>query len=124
MKQVFSFFVAAFLFISASSFTTNVLHKSDRDNDQRIEVVFTRNLKYNDLVQIKRDLAANGISIEYLKLEFDKKRNLKKIEFIVECNDGFTGKASTSNLSSGKKFGFYRDFDEDSNNRFFAGFFR
>ncbi|MFT3910789.1 MAG: hypothetical protein QM737_15335 [Ferruginibacter sp.] len=119
MKQIISCLLAAFVFISASSFNL----KKNEPEKERIEIVFTRNMKYADLVNIKKDLFAKGIFIEYRVLEFDKKRNLKKIGFFVDCNDGFTGSAITSHFVKTNKFGFYRDYDDKANTHFYAGYF-
>ena len=91
---------------------------------ERIEVVFTHNMKYADLNKIKEDLLAKGIVIEYLSIEFDKNKNLKMIEFEVDCKDGFSGKAKTSQFSKDQKFGFYRDYTEKSKTPFGVGFFK
>lgn len=90
-------------------------------NRERIEVVFTTDLKYDDLAKIKNDLFEKGLILEYLSLEFDKNKKLKKIKFFVDCKDGYSGSACTTHLSKEKKFGFYRDYTENSRIHFFAG---
>ena len=119
MKQIISCLFAGFLFISTSSFS----FKGSDPAKEKIEIVFTRDMKYTDLVNIKKELFAKGIFIEYRILEFDSKRNLKKIGFFVDCKDGFTGSAMTTHFIKGNKFGFYRDYNEKASTQFYAGYF-
>jgi hypothetical protein len=75
------------------------------------------------LVKIKEDLLEKEISLEYSMLQFDRKKQLKRVEFFVDCKEGFSAHAGTAHFSKDKKFGFYRDYDENSKTPFFAGFF-
>lgn len=86
----------------------------------RIEVVFTRQMRFNDLVKIKLDLGDQGISLDYQSLAFDAQGGLAALSFRVNCNDGFSGSASNSSLAGGGTFGFYRDYS-NVNNPFGAG---
>ncbi len=81
MKQLYSFIIVASVLNSVNGFTTVAPYKKHVNNNPKVEVVFTNGLKCNDLVKIKQNLIEKGISIEYSKLEFDKKMQLKKIEF-------------------------------------------
>lgn len=90
-------------------------------DDNRIQVVFTRHLKFNDLVKIKLDMAEAGITLDYKKLEFDENGGLMAIAFVVDCNDGFSGGASNYQISNNSKFGFFRDYNEESKTPFGTG---
>jgi len=120
MKQLFSVLLAATLFISASSFT-NKLHRSKLPEKSKIEVVFNRQLDFNDIVKIKLDLSQKGIVINYKSLAFDENGKLKSIDFYVDCKDGFSGEASESNLLNQSRFGFYRDYSKDTKSPFGTG---
>lgn len=104
-----SIFIIAVLIISTSSFTNNIPDQKP-GNDKRIEVVFNRQLDFNDLVKIKMDLSQKGITINYTSLAFDEAGHLEAIRFFVDCHDGFSGSAGEVNLSNQSRVGFYRDY--------------
>ena len=72
-----------------------------------IEIHFNSQLKADDLEDIKMRLAAINISIEYPKVEFNKKGKLKSLEFKVDCNDGFKGSAWSPRISKRMNVYFY-----------------
>ena len=120
MKQLFSVLLLITFFLSTSSFTNN----SDKNSffeKSKIEVVFNRQLDFNDLVKIKLDLSQKGIVINYKSLAFDENGKLKSIDFYVDCKDGFSGGASENNLSNQSRFGFYRDYTKDAKSPFGTG---
>jgi hypothetical protein len=117
MKKIISLLLLITILSPANSFSQK------KPAEERVEIVFTHDLKYTDLIAIKQNLLEKGIFIEYRRLEFDKKKKLKKIGFFADCKDGYFGTASTSKLTSEKKFGFYRDYGENSTTHFYAGFF-
>jgi len=92
-----------------------------RLSDNRVQVVFTRDLKFNDLVKIKLDMADNGITLDYKKLEFDENGGLMAIDFKVDCHDGFSGSASSNQISNNSRFGFFRDYNDDVESPFGTG---
>ncbi len=109
MKKLLSLFIITVLIISTSSFT-NIIPGHKHGNDKRIEVVFNRQLDFNDLVKIKMDLSQKGITINYKSLIFDENGHLQAIRFFVDCHDGFSGTAGDENLSNQSRVGFYRDY--------------
>lgn len=109
MKKLVSIFIIAVFIISTSSFTNNIPAQNS-GNDKRIEVVFNRQLDFNDLVKIKMDLSQKGITINYNSLVFDESGHLEAIRFFVDCHDGFSGSAGDVNLSNKSRVGFYRDY--------------
>jgi hypothetical protein len=96
---------------------------SDSQKDkERVEVVFTNKQTNLDLMNIKKDLSSKGISIDFIKLEFDSLKFLCEIDFYVNCNDGYKGKAKCNfKLNPPKKFGFYRDYSKNAKNPFRCG---
>ena len=120
MKQLFSVLLLVTFFLSTSSFTNNS-HKNQFGEKSKIEVVFNRQLDFNDIVKIKLDLSQKGIVINYKSLAFDENGKLKSIDFYVDCKDGFSGGASENNLSNQSRFGFYRDYTKDAKSPFGTG---
>ena len=56
-------------------------------------MTFNSKLKFNDLVKIKLDLAERGITIQYKKIVYSEFDEWKELSFVVDCNDGYKGKA-------------------------------
>ncbi len=84
----------------------------------RVEVIFTNKLTFDDLVKIKADLKAKNITIVYQKIEFDKEKHLSAINISVDCNDGFKGSVSSKPLTNDNKVRFCRDFSKKSKEPF------
>jgi hypothetical protein len=120
MKQLFSVLLLVTFFLSTSSFTNNP-HKNKFLEKSKIEVVFNRQLDFNDIVKIKLDLSQKGIVINYKSLAFDENGKLKSIDFFVDCKDGFSGEAYDNNLLNQSHFGFYRDYSKDAKSPFGTG---
>jgi len=89
-----------------------------------VDISFNSNLDTKDLEDIKEQLAALNITIEYISLEFNKKGKLKAIDFKVDCNDGFSGSASTKQMSKKHHAYFYRDYNENVKSPFGTGISR
>jgi hypothetical protein len=81
----------------------------------RVEVFFTRKMRFNDLVKIKLDMADQGIFLDYQSLEFDAQGELSSIRFFVNSLDGFSGGASSNSLTNKNTFGFFRDYGNAAN---------
>ena len=120
MKQLFSVLLLVTFFLSTTSFT-NDSHKNQFNEQSKIEVVFNRQLDFNDIVKIKLDLSQKGIVINYKSLAFDENGKLKSIDFYVDCKDGFKGGASDNNLLNQTRFGFYRDYSKGAESPFGTG---
>src|SRR5687768_4220565 len=112
MKQLSALLLITVV-ITSSSFSIS--------NPGKVEVVFNRQLNFNDLVKIKMEIADKGILLDYKRMEFDNNGKLKSISFKVDCKDGFSGSASSEELSNDSRFGFYRDYSKDAASPFGTG---
>lgn len=121
MKCLKNFFPILMLFIVMSGFEIMDPFEGRNVNENRIEVIFDRTLKFNDLVKIKLDLSEKGIVLDYNKLEFDENGGLKTIDFNVDFKDGFSGHAAKTPLTNQSKFGFFRDYAEGAVSPFGTG---
>ncbi|HEY1113788.1 MAG TPA: hypothetical protein VGE66_09505 [Chitinophagaceae bacterium] len=119
MKQVFSFLLAAVLTLSMSS----VKAGPARPGEEKVEVIFSRQMTFADLVKIQKELADKGIVLDYRKLEFDGEGKLLAIHFLVDCGDGFTGDAQRR-LTYDGRFGFFRDYAQNAQTPFGTGNFQ
>jgi len=120
MKSKILLIPALLLFIiAASSFVPG--NGSAMEKNERIEVIFTRNMKINDLVKVKSDLEEQGITLSYKLLRFDDEDRLSGIAFKVDCHDGFKGSASNTSLRYDDRIGFYRDYRPGSSSPFGTG---
>lgn len=117
MKQLFSFLLAAVLTLSMSSVKAGPARPGE---EPKVEVVFSRQMTFADLVQIQKELAAKGIVLDYRKLEFDGEGKLLAIHFVVDCGDGFKGDAQRR-LSYDSRFGFFRDYAKNAITPFGTG---
>ncbi len=88
----------------------------------KIEVYFQRHHTQQDLNNIKEELAVMGIEIEYENVEFDRKGRLSSLGIRVNCKDGFSGTAMTSQVPEDLSFGFVRDYREGAAVPFGIGF--
>jgi hypothetical protein len=86
-----------------------------------VVVIFTRTLKFADLMKIKHDVAKKGITVDYRNLEFDENGYLQGIDFVVDCNDGNKGSAKNLKLTSQDKFGFCRKYSKNAKFYFSTG---
>lgn len=121
MNHLTKTLIILLVFITVSGFALSSVSNEKIIKEGRIEVIFNRLTKFNDLVKIKLDLAEKGITLEYKKLEFDENGGLLSINFNVDCNDGFKGSSQNLNLTNQNKFGFYRDYSKTSTSAFGTG---
>ncbi len=77
---------------------------------RRVEVFFTHAHSQSDLMNIKAELGAQKILLDYNKMEFDADGHLTVLEFTVDCQDGFKGSAKSADITDAQTFGFYRDY--------------
>ncbi len=102
-------------------------HQSILQSKGRIQIAFTNELTFEDLISIKKDLKDKDITIDYIKIEFDKKNKLLALDCEVNCNDGYKGSFSINNLNSSnkeKRIGFYRDYSKKTKKPFGTGFLK
>lgn len=78
---------------------------------RRMEVLFSNTHTKTDLMNIKAELGAQKILLEYTHTAFDANGRLTEIAFTVDFRDGFKGSASTDKVPAADegKFGFFRD---------------
>lgn len=80
---------------------------------RRVEVFFQHSHTLTDLNNIKAELGAQKILVDYTHMEFDDEGHLKALKFTVDCQDGYNGSASTDEVPSDLTFGFIRDYRAD-----------
>lgn len=119
MKNVFRS-LPVFVFAIVSGFTLVAIDNSFEEKE-RIEVSFNRKMEFNDLVKLKLDLAEAGITIQYRLLEFDEQGGLESLDFRVDCNDGFSGSAKSTEIFNQTRWGFYRDYRKNAESPFGTG---
>jgi hypothetical protein len=110
IKLVFVTLVCIALF----SFTISSFAYNKVKNENSISVVFNAKMNFDSLVAVKSELKEKGITIMYRSIEFDENNYLRKIDFFVDCNDGFKGSAYTDKLSNDYRFGFCRDYEKNT----------
>lgn len=129
-----SVLLITFLFVSLLSvnaqsdnpeFIKSLVIERNPDNSvQRVEAAFSHRLNLDSLVQIRKDLQAIDIVVNYKKLEFDIHGLLASITFQVISNDGFSGTLEIKSLderSADRRVGFYRDYTSDAKSPFGTG---
>jgi hypothetical protein len=89
---------------------------------EKIEVIFTNKLNFDDLVKIKEELKLDKITLIYKRLEFDEENHLKGISFSVDCNDGFKGNGGYEELTNENNIGFCRDYSGKVEMPFLIGY--
>ncbi len=105
--------------LSAYSFMPGQAAANEKND--RIEVLFTRNMSFNDIVKVKLDMAERGITLNYKLLRFDDEGRLMSISYEVDCHDGFKGSAVNHRIGYNDRFGFYRDYRSESSSPFGTG---
>jgi len=86
-----------------------------------VEISFNTSLDFNDLSELKNQLSKLNIDLKYQILEFNEEGKLKRISFKVNCNDGFSGSASSEQLLNKSPIGFYRDYRAGATSAFGTG---
>ncbi len=114
-------FIPFFLIILTAVFSFANFKNTDSGKQDRVELIFTRQMSFNDLVKAKLDMAEEGITLKYKLLKFDNEGRLSGIAFQVDCHDGFSGSASNLFLSYEGSFGFIRDYGAESESPFITG---
>jgi len=74
-----------------------------------VEVVFTPEMRMDDLNKLKFDMSRKGISLQYDNVKFNDAGDLVGIKFRVRENNGLKGSAGTDDLLNAEKFGFRFD---------------
>lgn len=90
---------------------------------RRMEVLFSNSHTNSDLMNIKAELGAQKIALDYTHLAFDASGHLTEIAFTVAFPDGVKGSAETKHVPAPDepKFGFYHDGRPGAKSVFGAG---
>ena len=95
-----------------------------KDIVKKVAVFFNRQTTFAQLATIKQEVAKDGLTLEYDRLEFDKSGHLLKISFHVD-SEGYTwGSTSEDNVPEDYSFGFVRDFTPGAAKTFQIGNFK
>ena len=104
--------------------STSIIKTNDylntKNNNGKIQVVFTNKLTFQELTDIKNDLNECGITINYKSLAFDDNNKLSAIKCDIDCNDGNKGSLQNT-INKDARIGFYRDYSENSKSIFGVG---
>lgn len=90
MKYLALFFCS---FLSIALGAQNVIIEDDY-----VEATFNKKTTKQELSVIQKQLADEGIDIDFMQLEFNKRKKLRAINFKVDCNNGNSGSASSAKL--------------------------
>lgn len=120
MKKILLIFVgiALVLLISANhAKESQTAYSTDSD---KVYLMMTENTTDKELEEIAKEFKkTKNIIIDFSKSTFNSKGQIKSLDLVVNCNDGFNGNAKLSGLILNvKNFGFTRDFTK---NTFFIG---
>lgn len=121
MKKFTLFLFVILSGLMLSSFTVSKTHPSLIEKSHKIEVIFNNKTNFKQLVQIQKQLHKRNIDLVYKELEFDENNGLIKIDFKVNCNDGFKGSAASDHLTNNSMFGFFRDYSKGAKSPFGTG---
>lgn len=91
------------------------------DNTENIRVIITPQWDVEKLDSTVVALSQRNIIFRYSQLKFDSQNNLKAIRIEVDCNDYYSGGASTDNLRESLQFGFSRNYNKDADRHFAVG---
>jgi hypothetical protein len=89
--------------------------------DSAIYLLIDKHTTRDQLDDYKTQLAKKNITLSIPKIEFDADNNIKSLSFAVNCNDGFSGSASSNFKRDNGPVGFYRIYRNNSPSPFGAG---
>ena len=95
--------------------------KSVKQNENRIEVLFTTAMTKDSLEKIQSSLKEKNIRLDYLETKFDEGGHLTGLSFKVDCGDGYAGESGRNDLKQIKRFGFFRDYTQNADPPFAVG---
>ncbi|MCM4173981.1 hypothetical protein DHD32_21145 [Arenibacter sp. TNZ] len=121
MKKAFKTLLVLLTFGILSGFGTFDFISGVNKGNDRIEVSFNKKIHSGDLVKIKKSLSEIGITITYSSFDFDENGGLKSLSFNVDCNDGFKGGATKTDINNQTRWGFFRDYSEKAISPFGTG---
>ena len=101
--------VLAFLLSVMASLQSPAQKPTNIPGNDVVEVVFTPNMRMDDLDQLKYDMSRKGISLQYDNVKFNDAGDLVAVKFRVRDSSGTKGTAGTDDLLNAEKFGFRID---------------
>jgi len=119
MKKISFYTLTVLLSFVICSFKIETVSTSNKN--QIIKIIFSNKMTFDELAKIKKDLHQKHIDLTYKMMAFDENNHLSKIDFEVNCNDGFKGGAAADHLKNNSTFGFYRDYSRNSKSPFGTG---
>jgi len=105
------------------AFVCLALPALNAQNARKVEVFFQHSHTLQDLANIKAELGAQKILINYTHTKFDDAGHLLELAFTVDCQDGFEGAAHTMDVPDTLTFGFFRDYRPGAKVAFATGTF-
>ncbi len=102
----------AILMILLCTISVTSQAQSQTLTDELIKINFTQASTLEDLEEVKEAMTARNITLTYSEVKFDSGK-LKGLKISVDCNDGFSGSASSSWTLFGS-VGFSRDYRKDA----------
>ncbi len=87
----------------------------------KVEAFFQQYHTKDILMNIKAEMAAMDIILDYTHMAFDAEGRLKELSFTVDCKDGFKGSGESTNIPKDQSFGFVRDYRKGSEVPFRVG---
>ena len=101
---------AIFILGSAiSGFSQTAAVPTGINDTLRTQVTFGPDQTIEDLMRIKQDMVALGITLNYRELRFTEKNTLERIDFSVTDGTGNSGSASMTEFNRNDPFGFVID---------------
>jgi hypothetical protein len=92
------------------AFVLLALPALNAQNARKVEVFFQHSHSKSDLMNIKAELGAQKILLDYTHMAFDEEGHLTELSFSVDCQDGFKGTAESTDIPDDFSFGFIRDY--------------
>ncbi len=108
------------VFAQPSKKNSITVQKNADNSIKRIDIRFTNHLTYDSLINIKNDLKAYDIKVNYKKIEFDENNRLKDISLEASTKLG-SGSFSMPLSDIKKTGGFFVDYSKDTKTKFCIG---
>jgi len=106
-------FLLAFVCLSLPTLTAQRVPK--------VEAFFQQYHTKDILMNIKGEMAAMNVVLEYTHMAFDAEGHLTELKFTVDCQDGFKGAGESMNVPKDQSFGFVRDYRKSAKTPFMVG---
>ncbi|MBK9764424.1 MAG: hypothetical protein IPO87_13965 [Flavobacteriales bacterium] len=113
--------VIAFLLFTMTTLQSAAQQPPRSPGDDVVEVVFTSQMRMDDLNKLKYDMARTGISLQFDNVKFNEAGDLVGLNFRVRDNNGQKGSAGTDDLLNAEKFGFRVDRSKGAKTPFMVG---